>query len=356
MCTYVKKIQNILFIVLVCVLAGGRMQAGESGGAQAGERSGAQAGERSGAQAGETGERSEERKKTRPWVIDPREAVMVIDSVLYVCDYPYYVYYPDPRTGPQWHLYTYDGEVHSFYDWDDSAGAVLGMRLQTLTLPAPKVDLPDVMTVCQDGSNVTIPLTILSGKPDTFLIDYSPDMAARIGRRWDAGKLSPETNEIVLRDIPLMGVGHNYAYLSLGEVPNPLEEDACMTLMKYIDLNFELGGYLHQKYGRLLFVDNNPDNDVIPANRKLLFTGYQWYKDNKRIEGATEQFYTEDGKVLKGEYYAEVTATDGITYKCCPIVMTGEEENAEAKKCWRNGELVIEVRGEYYDLRGNKIN
>ena len=305
---------------------------------------------------------SEGEEGNRPWVIEPREATMVVDSTLYVCDYPYYVYYPDPRTGPQWHLYTYEGEVHSFYDWDDSLGiAVLGMRIQTKTLPAPVIDLPDVLTMCQDGSNVTIPLRILSGKPDTFLIDYSPDMAARIGRRWDAGRLTPETSEIVLRDIPLMGVGHNFAYLSLGQVPNPLEKDACMTLMKYMDLNFELGGYVREKYGRMLFIDNNPevavsDGDIsIPVSRKLTFSSFQWYKDGKKIEGATEQYYTEDGKLLQGEYYAEVTATDGITYKCCPIVLTGEEVRAEVQKCWRNGQLVLLINGKYYDLLGHEL-
>jgi len=290
---------------------------------------------------------------TRP--IDPREATMYVDSLLYVCDYPYYVYYPDPRTGPQYHMYTYDGEKHNFYDWDDSLGSVIAMNIETRILPAPEADLPSVLTMCQDGSTVTIPLTIISGRPDTFLIDYSPDMAARIGRRWDSGPIRPGTNEIVLHDFPLMGVGHNFIYLSLGQVPNPLETKACMTTLAYMDLNFELGGYLHQKYGRMLFIDNNPENGIIPAGRKLVFTAYRWFRNGHAIDGATEQYYTEDGKLLKGEYYAEVTATDGITYKTCPIVLYGEEEEAEVVKCWRNGQLLLLKDGVYYNLLGEKV-
>lgn len=279
---------------------------------------------------------------------------MFIDSVLYVCDFPYYVYYPDPLTGPQYHMYTYEGEQHNFYDWNDSTGATIAMRIETRILPAPQADLPDILTMCQDGSSVTIPLNIISGKPDTFLIDYSPDMAARIGRRWDAGPILPGTNEIVLHNIPLMGVGHNYIYLSVGQVPNPFETKGCMTTLAYMDLNFELGGYLHQKYGRMLFVDNNPENGRIPIGTKLTFTAYQWYKDGRAIEGATEQYYTEDGKLLKGEYYVQVTATDGITYKTCPLVLTGEEE-PEAVKCWRNGQLLLLRNGVYYNTLGQIV-
>ena len=288
------------------------------------------------------------------YVPDRQDVMLMTDSLLYVCDFPYYVYYPDPRTGPQYHLYTYDGEVYNFYDWDDSLGATIGMRLETRILPAPTVDLPEVMTMCQDGQSVTIPLTITSGRPDTFLIDYSPDMAARIGRRWDAGPIDPNTNEIVLHNIPLMGVGHNYIYLSLGQVPNPLEKKACMTTLAYMDLNFELGGYLHQKYGRLLFIDNNPENGLIPVGRKLIFTAYQWFKDGRAIQGATGQFYTDDGRLLKGEYYVQVTATDGITYQTCPIVLTGEDE-VQTVKCWRSGQLLLLRDGIYYNLLGEIV-
>lgn len=293
-------------------------------------------------------------EKPVTYVPHGQDAMLMTDSLLYVCDFPYYVYYPDPQTGPQFHLYTYDGEVYNFYDWDDSLGATIGMRLETRILPAPVVDLPEVLTMCQDGQSVTIPLTIVSGQPDTFLIDYSPDMAARIGRRWDAGPIDPSQNEIVLHNIPLMGVGHNYVYLSLGQVPNPLEKNACMTTLAYMDLNFELGGYLHQKYGRLLFIDNNPENGLIPVGRKLTFTAYQWFKDGRAIQGATEQFYTDEGRLLKGEYYVQVTATDGITYQTCPIILTGEEET-EAVKCWRNGQLLLLRDGVYYNLLGEEV-
>lgn len=61
---------------------------------------------------------------------------------------------------------------------------------------------------------------------------------------------------------------------------------------------------IHKKWDDVLICDNTSGD----------FISYQWYKDNVLIEGATKQFYSEDGG-LNGSYYVIVTTADGNTGK-----------------------------------------
>ena len=66
---------------------------------------------------------------------------------------------------------------------------------------------------------------------------------------------------------------------------------------------------IHKKWDDVLICDNTSGE----------FVTYQWYKDNILIEGATKQFYSEDGG-LNGSYYVIVTTADGNTGKSNTIV------------------------------------
>ena len=73
---------------------------------------------------------------------------------------------------------------------------------------------------------------------------------------------------------------------------------------------------------RVLFVDNNPDNNLIPgAADKLKFVGYQWYRNGIRLEGETQQYYHEGGRALNGIYYVELTSEDGGMYRSCDVTI-----------------------------------
>jgi hypothetical protein len=65
---------------------------------------------------------------------------------------------------------------------------------------------------------------------------------------------------------------------------------------------------IRTKFDMLVMFDNS-------SNR---FSGYQWYKNNIEVDGATKQFYVDpDG--LTGSYSVRLTTTNGNTLYSCPI-------------------------------------
>ncbi len=70
-------------------------------------------------------------------------------------------------------------------------------------------------------------------------------------------------------------------------------------------------GLMFRKWENVLFIDNG----------KGLFTAYQWYKNDKKLQGETKQRYYTGQTPMAGTsdtYYCEVTRKDGTTEKTCP--------------------------------------
>lgn len=97
----------------------------------------------------------------------------------------------------------------------------------------------------------------------------------------------------------------------------PTDNEQVVHLMQ--DFNDCIDGYVFQKFGVMLYVDNNPDNHEPVDGHKLHFKSYQWYKDCLAVEGQTDQYYSEDGNELDGIYTVAMTADDGTVYLSCPI-------------------------------------
>ena len=97
------------------------------------------------------------------------------------------------------------------------------------------------------------------------------------------------------------------------------ESDNRQIVHKMQDFNGCIDGYVHNKFGVMLYVDNNPDNHEAVDGTKLHFKSYQWYKNCLPVEGQTEQYYSEDGQQLDGIYTVIMTADDGREYLSCPI-------------------------------------
>lgn len=70
-------------------------------------------------------------------------------------------------------------------------------------------------------------------------------------------------------------------------------------------------GIITQHWNDALFFDN--------SSRQ--YTAWQWYKNGAPVNGATAQYYYENGD-LNGIYYAEAKTTAGTTLQTCPVTVT----------------------------------
>ncbi len=131
------------------------------------------------------------------------------------------------------------------------------------------------------------------------------------------------------------------------------------------------------KFGTTLAVyKSGYGGNVIPGKKTgYTFTSYQWYHDGVAIPGATNaNYYSEevdaDGnpQPLDGEYYVELTGTNGTTFKSCPqYFKEGEEAEAPiedttlqpypapAKKVLLNRQILILHDGNIYNIYGQKV-
>ena len=241
---------------------------------------------------------------------------------------PFVFTWYDSRGNAFSHTFTNEGEQHTFTD-EYAAGGCPADTVYTIHfVDIPFIHLDAEANLCQTTGTISLNFETASGTPDVFHITYSPDLAKYMGRIDTTGIINiPGT--IVIKNVPMIGVGDCYLHVEVGNSGGDMLNAAnvCYSSVATVQMHVTLGGYVHSKYDRVLFVDNNPNNDELPSP-KLHFTAYQWYKNGVKQEGQTGQYYHEDGNALNGVYYAMLTADDGNTYQSCDIIMP--EENTYA--------------------------
>ena len=97
------------------------------------------------------------------------------------------------------------------------------------------------------------------------------------------------------------------------EVVDEYHPSGC-TVDTTINIRVRLDGYILSKFDRILYIDNG-------QQRPLHFKTYQWYKNGSKLDGATLNYYDEDGATLNGTYEVEMTDTEGRTFRSCPVQM-----------------------------------
>ena len=192
--------------------------------------------------------------------------------------------------------------------------------LHTATMPIFTIDT--VAHVCQETGVMTLYYEKTAGQSDRYRITYSDAMASVMGRKTETGMIDEE-GIITITDMPAIGTGNNYLDLEIGYAGDATsEEDMCFSDPTRLRLDFSLGGYLHTKYDRVLFVDNNPENGLETGGEdKLKFVAYQWYKNDLLLEGETGQYYHEGGAQLIGTFFVILTDVHGQTYRSCEITL-----------------------------------
>ena len=238
------------------------------------------------------------------------------------------VRYDSNGANPDVHVFTADGEQWLYTD--NAAGGCPSDTLFTINvIDIPTIAIESEARLCQEHGDITLYFDQLSGVADHFLITYSPDLAKFIGVNDTTGVISvPGT--IVLRNVPSIGEGNCYMNVQVGNAGAGLAaEGVCYSQAYTVRFYPSLGGYVHSKYGRVLFVDNNPDNGELPAP-KLHFTAYQWYRNGVLQPNQTGQYYHENGTALNGIYYVLLTDENGVVYRTCDVTMPEEDSTSAA--------------------------
>ena len=237
-------------------------------------------------------------------------------------DLPYSFQWVDGKT----YTFKTSGETQLLHDLRGDCSADTLFRVVAAVMPSFKME--SEAHLCQETGTIVINFEQLSGTSNVYKVTYSPDLAAFIGVTGAIGTILTK-NTVVLKNIPPIGTGDFYIDLQLGYSDDGTDAGVCFSEAHRMQLYFSLGGYVHSKYDRVLFVDNNPDNNLIPgAADKLKFVAYQWYRNGAKMEGMTNQYYHEGGKQLNGVYYVQLTSEDGREYRSCDVEIVPTASNA----------------------------
>ena len=234
---------------------------------------------------------------------------------------PYTITHTDSDGKQTEYIFTYDGERWEVSD--DAAECPTDTVFIVETVEMPSLSIDTVVHVCQETGSMELEYTQQSGHTsNTFRITFSPDMAKYIGKKDTVGTITKQ-GYIVLENMPPVGSGNCYLELEIGYIGDSgSDDDICFSTPSKMRVDFSLGGYLHTKYDRVLFVDNNPDNGLNTGGvDKLKFIAYQWYKDGQILEGETKQYYHQGGVSLSGIFYVLLIAEDGKHYRSCEITL-----------------------------------
>ena len=219
--------------------------------------------------------------------------------------------------------YTFNNATDTWLTTDNSFDCPHDTLFKIDVVKVPSLTIESHASFCQSTGSITLYFTQTEELSDIFHITYSDDLAKYMGVK-DTTGIMTAPGTIVLNNVPSIGTGDIYLLVQIG-YSDGTGEGLCFSRSQKMDLYVSLGGYVHSKYDRVLFVDNNPENGIdVGTAEKLEFKAYQWYKNGVAQEGQTGQYYHEDGKQLNGVYYVLLTDTKDRQYRSCDVVMPAE--------------------------------
>ena len=236
---------------------------------------------------------------------------------------PYSMKWVDGNT----YTFTTSGETQLLHDLRGDCPADTLFRVVTAAMPAFKME--EEAYLCQETGTLVINFERVSGQTNVFKVTYSPDLAAYVGAPGASGTITTQ-NTVILKNIPpIKNDGDFYLDLQLGYTDEEGAAGVCFSEPHRMQLHFSIGGYVHNKYDRVLFVDNNPFNNLIDSvTQKLRFVTYQWYRNGIKQEGKTGQYYHEDGRQLNGVYFVMMYDANGTPYRSCDVEIQPSASNA----------------------------
>lgn len=203
--------------------------------------------------------------------------------------------------------YSQSGTYNVFYQ--SSSGCDSIVVLQLTVLIQPEATVASDVTACQSDGDITIPFTLTTGAAHQAEVSF--DASAQ--QQGFANGVYPVRNHQIVIPMPAqVAAGNGQCTVKLQDTLSHLSSTVATVQMEIM-----LDGFLHQKFGTVLLVDNNPNNGQ-PEWQDRSFTAFQWYKDGIVIPDANEAFvYERNG--LNGIYQVLLTDTEGRKLLSCPI-------------------------------------
>lgn len=293
-----------------------------------------------------------------------------VDSTHYICeslfeDGQYTFYYPNAENPRQTHIFYKD----DLQDWEFTDKLESGCEPRVIIRPvltlAPKIQTDDIASICQDGDagTLTIYFEMLEGEADAYNIELSESLRPFFdGEKYISGimpAVSAGHSGAITVQCQRIGISGGDKIMNLQVAKLIDGQELCYSAMSEIVLNVTQGGYVLDKYGKVLFIDNNPKHPTDPK-----FIAYQWYKNGQPVEGATGQYYHEDGASLNGSYFADLFYFNGgreMILRTCPIEMeNGTKRNQEnatdsVSKRLENSQIIIQRGDAEYTILGSEL-
>lgn len=242
------------------------------------------------------------------------------------------------------------------------------VTIKVFVIPAPKIETENVAEVCQEGEDGTLPIyfQMKEGSANMYSIELSEGLRPYFDNKSHIEGTMPLVNEgeagvitLHCKRIGYLG-GEKIMYLQVGVESEEAGQSTCFCTPSEIRLTVTQGGYIENKYDKVLFIDNNPKKETDPK-----FTGYQWYKNGILVEGATGQYYHEGGATLVGSYFADLTYFENgkeMIMRTCTLQMPVESgrkvgvPTSNVTKQLEDGQIVIQRAGAKYNIFGNKMS
>ncbi len=157
-------------------------------------------------------------------------------------------------------------------------------------IATPQISVGTTAVTCDDQSTIAIPVTVISGTPDSI------DIA--VGTNHYSGSISG--SDIVFTRTAELVAGDYTATITVGT------KGSTCTSQNTVDFSVALGNSMYSKWTDVLFIDNKAG----------LFVGYQWYENGVKMDGETAQrLYRPEG--LPGTYCCQLLMKNGKKIYTC---------------------------------------
>ncbi|HQO48263.1 MAG TPA: T9SS type A sorting domain-containing protein [Paludibacteraceae bacterium] len=221
------------------------------------------------------------------------------------CDFPYtYTYtYLDNHTEDV--VFQTNGEKHIMPDFT-IYGCNKPVTLTGVKCLIPEATVNDIPSVCETTTQLSFKYTITKGVPSRYKLEF--DSVAKAQGFEDVPLTVLPKNGIITINKPAGVKAGVYGVNVFFTDTRPKEH--CTSQAYKLGFTLMLDSYVRTKWSDVIFVDNNE------ANTGVKFTSFQWYRNGNLIEGATEQYYYQEGG-LDGTYHVVLQTADGKEFISC---------------------------------------